>query len=214
MPWRWASSVEDLQPCRALALVGSLPASQRCSQHQVVVLRLPPVLVGDVRGYLVLLAPEVEQFLPELGPPLKPLGHLQGALVKRDLKCRDEILLRDGVLLGGVAVDLLAEACDGHRDVVEAPLLQEVGDGHPDARLIHDEFGGWPGYTTIQEYGCGEGRATEQALHLIRYMSVGRLEGVALEVPEVQLGPVLAPLWVVSGNLLQYGQGGVVCRLP
>src|SRR5215212_4795337 len=145
MPWRYPSSIDDLQPRGALALVGRLPASQRGGQHQVVVVRLPPVFVGYVRGYLVLLAPEVEEFLPELGPPLKPPGHLQGALVERDLKGRDEILLRDGVLLGGVAVDLLAEAGDGPGDVVEAPLLKELGDGHPDARLIHDEFRGGPG---------------------------------------------------------------------
>src|SRR5215218_10674496 len=211
MPWRWASSVDDLQPCRALALVGRLPASQRCRQHQVVVVRLPPVLVGYVRTRLVLLAPEVEQFLPELGPPLKPLGHLQSALVEWDLQGCDEILLRDGVLLGAVAIDLLAKAGDGHRDVVEAPLLKEVGDGHPDARLIHDKFGGGPGYPTTRDHGCGEGRAGEQALHLIRYIGVGRLERKAFQVPKVQLGPVLARLWVVSGNLLQYGQGSVVC---
>src|SRR3569832_1466791 len=87
MPWHLGHlSVDDLQPCRALALVGRLPASQRSSQHQVVVVRLPPVFVGYVRGYLVLLAPEVEQFLPELGPPWEPLGHLQGALVERYLQ--------------------------------------------------------------------------------------------------------------------------------
>src|SRR3712207_3565674 len=106
MPWRRASSVDDLQPCRAFALVGCFPASQRSSQHQVVVVGLPPVLVGYVSGHLVLLAPEVEQLLPQLRPPWEPLGHLQGALVKRDLQGRDEILLGDGVLLGGVAVDL------------------------------------------------------------------------------------------------------------
>src|SRR5215203_7326970 len=167
MPWRWASSVDDLQPCPALALVGRLPASQRSSQHQVVVVRLPPVLVGYVRGRPVLLAPEVEQFLPELRPPFKPLGHLQGALVKRDLQGCDEILLRDGVLLGAVAVDLLAKTGDGDGDVVEAPLLQEVRDGHPYARLIYDEFGGGLGSPTTRDHGRGEGRAGEQALHLI-----------------------------------------------
>src|SRR5215212_2656042 len=108
MPWRRASSVDDLQPRGALALVGRLPAGQSCGQHQVVVLRLPPVLVTDVRGRLVLLAPEVEEFLPKLRPPLKPLGHLQGALVERYLQGRDEVLLGDGVFLGAVAVDLLA----------------------------------------------------------------------------------------------------------
>src|SRR5215217_7332158 len=118
MPWHWASSVDDLQPRGAFALVGRLPASQRCGQHQVVVIRLSPVLVGYVRGPLVLLAPEVEQFLPKLGPPLKPLGHLQGALVKRHFQRRDEVLLWYGILARAVAAYPLPESRDGHLDEV------------------------------------------------------------------------------------------------
>src|SRR5215204_3545602 len=158
----WASSVDNLHPRGALALIRRLPASQRCSQHQVVVVCLPPVLVGYVRGRLVLLAPEVEQFLPELGPPCEPLGHLQRALVERYLQRRDEILLRDGVFTRGGAVHLLAKAGDGHRDVVKASLLQEVGDGHPDARLIHDEFGDRLAYGEAVEDIVGEWGADQE----------------------------------------------------
>src|SRR5215208_3274913 len=56
--------------------------------------------------------------------------------------------------------------------------------------------------------------AAEQALHPIRYIGVGRPERKAFQVPEVQLGRVLALPWVISGNLLYHGQGSVVCRLP
>src|SRR5215208_6527593 len=117
-----AVSPNHTEPCRALALVGRLPASERCSQHQVVVVWLPPVLVGYVRGHLVLLAPEVEEFLPELGPSLQPLRHLQGALVKRDLQSRDEVLLWYGILARAVAAYPLPESRDGHLDEFQAPL--------------------------------------------------------------------------------------------
>src|SRR5215213_10097546 len=199
-----------LQPSATLTPVGCLPAGQRCSEHQVVVVRLSPVLITDMCGYLVLLAPEVEEFLPKLWPPLKPLGHLQGALVERHLQGRDEILLRYTVLTRTGTIHLLAEAGDGDGDVVKAPLLQEVGHGHPDAGLVHDEFGGGLGHPTVQEHGRSEGISGEQALDLIRYIGVGRLEGIAFQVLEVQLGRVLSRLWSVSGNLLHYGQGGVV----
>ena len=125
-------------------------------------IRLAPVFVTDVRGPRVLLAPEVEEFLPELRPPFKPLCHLQRALVERYLQRRDEILLRDGVFTRGGAVHLLAKAGDGHRDVVKASLLQEVGDGHPDARLIHDEFGDRLAYGEAVEDIVGEWGADQE----------------------------------------------------
>ena len=49
---------------------------------------------------------------------------------------------------------------------------------------------------------------------MICYLGVGTLEGVALQVLEVELDRVLARLWIVGSHPLDDGQGGVVSRLP
>jgi hypothetical protein len=80
------------------------------------------VLVRDVRGYGVLLATKVEELLPEDVPQLEALGNLEGLLVEGNLKGRYRVLLGNGVLLGAVPLNFLAQTGDGDADEVEAAL--------------------------------------------------------------------------------------------
>jgi hypothetical protein len=80
-----------------------------------------------------------------LGHPSSPLATFRVPLWNGTSRAETRSCFETEYSLVEVAVDLLARAGDGHGDVVEAPLCKEVGDGHPDARLIHDEFRGGPG---------------------------------------------------------------------
>src|SRR5215210_8539250 len=88
-------------------------------------------------GLRVDLAAEVLELLAQRSPELKTFGYLEGLGVERNLQGRHEIELRYVVGASSARAGDLLPAVDGDGRELQPPRLQQVGDRHPDAGLVH-----------------------------------------------------------------------------
>src|SRR5215208_2282117 len=77
-----------------VASPGCPPAGKRRSEYQVVVIGLPPVLVGVVCRLQVYLPAEIQQLLLEDRPKREAFGYLQLSGVEGNFEGRNEVTFR------------------------------------------------------------------------------------------------------------------------
>src|SRR3712207_6698249 len=101
--------------------------------------------------------------------------------MERDLQRAHEVAL--GYAPGAARVVCLVSACYGDGPEPQSPLLEEVGDGWPDAGLVHDQLGRLAPHLRAVELVARELWPPHQSGHTLSYVRVERAQGVALEVP-------------------------------